>query len=308
MFGGLRKFRGKIQDLQGVLRNGRVEKDVEVLMFHRIGSLREYYPDDHCVSEEDFRKIISDISANQKVVPLEDIVSYLRGEKDIPDRSVAITFDDGFLSIKEKAVPILEEFDYPATIFVTSNFLDLEYNFGFALNNFLKENSELDFEWNGKNYSFLMDSKNDRIKTYEELQLLLDSHTSTIEEMRELLDRIGVDYTAEKGALLSERDIKNLDENKLISIGAHSTDHRRLTELESEEAKKSIVESKQRLEEVLGHEVTSFSFPFGSKNRELVEMVEEAGYDNAVVTEGREISERDWGNVYRIPRVDGKDL
>ena len=61
------------------------------------------------------------------VMPLEDVVSALKGEHPIPARAVCITFDDGYKSNIEFAAPVLREYGFPATIFMTMYYLDGTY-------------------------------------------------------------------------------------------------------------------------------------------------------------------------------------
>jgi peptidoglycan/xylan/chitin deacetylase (PgdA/CDA1 family) len=305
MTGSLRKMKGKFQDFLGVLKFGRMERDVRILMFHDISESQEYGPGFYSVSREDFERIISEFSETHEFVSLEEIVSWLNGEEDLPEKAVAVTFDDGYRSTKEKALPVLEEFDVPATVYVPTGFLDIGYSCGWRLKKYIEENDTVDLEIGGETYSYELGTPREEEKAYEEIKEALRSRG--MPERKEVLAKLEAGEPG-SGYLMSEEELKELDKNELISIGAHGTDHRILTDLEPEEARRSIVESKRRLEEVLGHEVSSFSFPFGAKNRRLVKMVEEAGFEDAVVTEGRKISERDWGRVYRIPRVDGKDF
>lgn len=286
-------------------RFGKIKKEVQILMFHDISEPQEYGPESSSISEENFERIISKFSKTHEFVSLEEIVSWLEGEGDLPEKAVAVTFDDGYRSTKEKALPVLEKFGVPATVYVPSKVLEIDSMYNFRLVDFLEDNSEISFEFDGEDFSFDLGSVQEEKKAYVEVKEIL--RNLEVSERQRFLDRIGAGESG-SGKLMDEEELKELDKNELISIGAHSTDHRRLTDLDSEGTRESILESKRRLEEVLGHEVSSFSFPFGAKNNELVEMVEEAGYENAVVTEEREISERDWGKVYRIPRVDGKDL
>jgi peptidoglycan/xylan/chitin deacetylase (PgdA/CDA1 family) len=55
-------------------------------------------------------------------VTLARIVSGLR-DGDLPERCVAITFDDGFLSVFEHAVPLLVERGLPATVFCVAGWI-----------------------------------------------------------------------------------------------------------------------------------------------------------------------------------------
>jgi peptidoglycan/xylan/chitin deacetylase (PgdA/CDA1 family) len=92
-----------------------------------------------------------------------------------------------------------------------------------------------------------------------------------------------------------------------ISFGSHSVTHRRLTGLDAHEAKVEIRTSRVALEQALGMEVRSFSFPYGSSNPTLRDMVRQAGY---VAACGIEQREHQLFNLSRIdaPRCRGSGL
>ncbi|MAE96182.1 MAG: chitin deacetylase [Deltaproteobacteria bacterium] len=56
--------------------------------------------------------------AGHEIVPLAELL----GEPETPDR-VALTFDDGFHSVFEEALPVLRAADAPATLFLTTGFV-----------------------------------------------------------------------------------------------------------------------------------------------------------------------------------------
>jgi peptidoglycan/xylan/chitin deacetylase (PgdA/CDA1 family) len=49
---------------------------------------------------------------------LDDCADWLEGKRTMPARSVAVTFDDGYRSVVETALPLLVELGVPATVFV----------------------------------------------------------------------------------------------------------------------------------------------------------------------------------------------
>ncbi|MBV8586302.1 MAG: polysaccharide deacetylase family protein [Verrucomicrobia bacterium] len=59
------------------------------------------------------------------VVPLKDVLAWRRGEKNIPSKSAVITIDDGYVSGYEVAWPILKEFNYPFTMFIYTNWVQV---------------------------------------------------------------------------------------------------------------------------------------------------------------------------------------
>src|SRR6266516_7253291 len=52
------------------------------------------------------------------VIPMQDLLAWKRGEKNIPPRCAVITFDDGWKSQYEVAWPIMKKFGYTFTMFI----------------------------------------------------------------------------------------------------------------------------------------------------------------------------------------------
>lgn len=61
------------------------------------------------------------------VLPLMDVVSRLREGREVPERTVVLTFDDGYTSVLTTAAPELERRGWPFTIFVTPQYVDEGY-------------------------------------------------------------------------------------------------------------------------------------------------------------------------------------
>jgi len=59
---------------------------------------------------------------NVQVAPLAEVVRGLTGDGSLPERTVALTFDDGFSDFHTAAVPVLRRLKLPATIFVLTEF------------------------------------------------------------------------------------------------------------------------------------------------------------------------------------------
>lgn len=56
-----------------------------------------------------------------RVLSLDQVLAYLRREQPIPTRAVALTFDDGYASFLDYAMPVLRRYDFPATVYAVSN-------------------------------------------------------------------------------------------------------------------------------------------------------------------------------------------
>lgn len=93
-----------------------------VFIYHRFGDSR--YPSTN-TSLADFRAHLDTLKAGgYAVLPLAEIVEHLRRGTPLPERCVAITVDDAFRSFLRGAMPLLREYDYPATLFVNSGEMD----------------------------------------------------------------------------------------------------------------------------------------------------------------------------------------
>src|SRR5262245_65337195 len=58
-------------------------------------------------------------AAGHRALPLLQVVDCLNRSLPFPDRSFAITFDDGYESVYSHAFPILQRYGWSATVFLT---------------------------------------------------------------------------------------------------------------------------------------------------------------------------------------------
>ena len=77
------------------------------------------------ISPEKFRQHLKAIKDNgYTTLTMTQFNDYILGDKPIPEKSVLLTFDDGYMDNYTNAFPILKEFNMNATIFVISSYLD----------------------------------------------------------------------------------------------------------------------------------------------------------------------------------------
>ena len=87
-----------------------------VLQYHHFG---DNTPPVTSVTLEQFDRHLKYLSENEyNVWPLEKIVAYLKDNKELPDRCVAITIDDAYVSVYKEAFPRLKVYGFPFTVFV----------------------------------------------------------------------------------------------------------------------------------------------------------------------------------------------
>jgi len=89
------------------------------------------------------------------------------------------------------------------------------------------------------------------------------------------------------GAMIGWDDLRQAAVEGLVSIGGHGRSHVPLTGRPSDEARSEVIEAKRRLEDGLGRPVPLFSYPAGAFDREVMEIVREAGYNAAFSSRSR---------------------
>lgn len=221
------------------------------------------------------------------VLPLYDALQLLR-EGRLPPRAIAITFDDGYRSTHDLALPILKEYGLPATVFVTTGHID----HGSMWNDVILEatrrlpQGELDLHDIGFG-SYPLHTAQDRQQT---ANALTERSKYLPPPMRADLNRkleAMVGRPLEQELMLTRDMLLTLDSNN-IEIGGHTITHPILSCISDDEARAEIVGNKQQLEAILGKPLRLFAYPNGKQHIDFdmrhARMVEEAGYDAAFTT------------------------
>ena len=93
-----------------------------VFMYHRFG---ESETPSTNIRLDQFERHIGELSTgNYTVLPLEEIVAAFREGRALPDRTVAITIDDAYLSVYTEAWPRLKAAGLPFTLFAATRAID----------------------------------------------------------------------------------------------------------------------------------------------------------------------------------------
>lgn len=97
-----------------------------VLQYHHVS---DSTPPSTSVTPERFKKHMAYIAdLGYEVVPLEELVAALKRGDELPDKTVAITFDDAYDSVYDTAFPLLKKRGWPFTVFVNTDPVDRNRN------------------------------------------------------------------------------------------------------------------------------------------------------------------------------------
>lgn len=100
---------------------GQKAMDCRILLYHEFSQNAPSAENYGVISTpKRFEKNIQDVlNAGYTIIPLDALIEYNAGRRALPQKSVIITLDDGYLSNYTMIYPLLQKYDIPATIFVT---------------------------------------------------------------------------------------------------------------------------------------------------------------------------------------------
>jgi glycosyltransferase involved in cell wall biosynthesis/peptidoglycan/xylan/chitin deacetylase (PgdA/CDA1 family) len=275
-----------------------------VLMYHRINEVRAD-PFSLNVTPCHFAEQLEVLRGSAVPVRLADITG-------AGQRAIALTFDDGYADNLLHAAPLLAMHDIPATVFVTSGFVDSarELWWDELERIFLEPGGlpeQLRLQVRGCDYRWATgDSTRPSLykSVWRLLQLLADA------ERREILDRLaewaGIEHTARPSYRgVTGDELRQLASSGLIDIGGHTMTHPALPELSAAGQRQEIRAPKARIESILGRPIESFAYPYGAHSGETVDLVRQAGFQRACTTVPGLVQPHT--DPFRLPRVQVED-
>jgi peptidoglycan/xylan/chitin deacetylase (PgdA/CDA1 family) len=265
-------------------------------------------------------------AAVRRVLPssvMQSAPEYDGRRRRLPDRAVAVTFDDGYADNLEVAAPILLEHGIPATLFVTTDLIDSgALPWWDELASLLLEPAELPPKltlssggdrWRippvpaggrpAANASLPWEAEpGTRLRVFYEVWLALRALDAPTREaaLEEIAEWTGTPRASGR-VLLTWEQLGELAALPAFELGAHTLTHPALPSCSPEEARAEIAGGADRLRARAGVEVEQFAYPFGAWTPSVARLVAELGFRAAYTTDGNAIS---WSSSpHALPRV-----
>jgi len=183
------------------------------------------------------------------VLPLREALSRWRSN-DLPERCVAITFDDGYANNLHFALPLLKKYDLPATIFLTTQYVESGELFHYDRIQLLRwiEGSESDTE------DFWLGYRSEPLNVV--LERLED-------RWRKVKDRVSPEQHATLRPLRPS-ELRDFDA-RLIDFGPHTDRHPILRNESPTTRETEIATSIKKVTQWTGRPTQVFSYPNGDR-------------------------------------------
>ena len=255
----------------------------QVLMFHGLTD-REHTGLENCQHKHlhvhRFESFLAHLKKYFHVIALDELARYLSSGMPPPPSSVALTFDDGFLSNYTLGFPLLKRYEAPATIFAATEFVDEKKpiwvdRVDYALHQAGKHKVEL-------------------IRVKRELKSLPADQLE--DALLAIENRLG--FRLENANAPSVPSIyhamdwshaREMLDSGLVSIGAHTHSHQIMARCTPEIVAHEVFTSKKLIEQNTGQPCTTFCYPNGGPDdftEETELIIRELGFQSTITTIG----------------------
>jgi len=260
--------RGRIKKTLGSIRRW-FKPGAVILMYHRVTDLAaDTY--NLAVSPTHFAEQMEIVRRTCTPMHLVDLIDVVADGR-LPNRAVAVTFDDGYRDNFSQAYPLLQAAGVPATVFVVSGKIDSPREFWWDdLERILlapkQVPAELQLDLNAQEYCWSTETPEERVATHQAVHALLS--VQAIRKREETLDKL-VDWSGVGSTgrpvyrAMTTDELIRLAHSGLVHIGGHTVNHPVLSALSIEDQGYEISEGRRRLEAILGQPIRTFAYPYG---------------------------------------------
>lgn len=275
-----------------------------VLMYHRVLSSddrrRTASHNAICVSAETFARHMAVLSRHFVPLSAEQFHDHLARHVPFPNRSVLITFDDGWRDNYTHALPILRRHGLPALVFLPASYVGsgrlfwqealvhLLTHAGAVARRGASERQRLmtllqPFGLEGTLSVTGPAARAAIVEAVGGLKAIARDRTEDL--IAQLCSTLGVNPSAltDTDAFIDDAQLDEMA-GAGITFGGHGVDHLLLTQVPEPSAEQEIRGSKAYVDERLRPKVSCFSYPNGYLNEFVVSAVRRAGFQLAVTT------------------------
>jgi peptidoglycan/xylan/chitin deacetylase (PgdA/CDA1 family) len=295
--------------LLSLIKNNKLQHKACVLAYHRIlpeSMLSKINSASGIITDSDlFRRHLSWLKEEFHIIAIEEMRDALQGNKPMLSNSCLVTFDDGWQDNYEFAKAPLEQQRIPATIFLPYNYIGGKLVFW--QEEMLARLSQLNASEDSADKQMLeqISAINGATDKHALRAFVTRLKGKSYAEIYDILERLR-DYQKDKpvnlkhDAYMGWQQVEEMAASK-IDFGSHALSHRILTQIDHDDAKHEISESKFLIEEKIGSVVNAIAYPNGNSNSAIEKLAAESDYQLGFTMDRGYVSKD--SNPLALPRV-----
>jgi peptidoglycan/xylan/chitin deacetylase (PgdA/CDA1 family) len=218
----------------------------------------------------------------------------------------AFTFDDGYADNFTRALPLMEKFEAPFTVYVTTGMITREIDaWWFGLAELIHSRKYIKLPKLGSKLECPDPAR--KRQTFREIESAIHQDSAVLPHVRGAIEDAGIDCRAivDREAL-SEGQLRRFARHPLVTIGGHTMSHRNLAHASEQTVEWEMAENRRFLRERTGQPVAHFAYPFGHPRacgiREAT-IACKVGFRTAVTTRLGTLFAEHAHHLHSLPRV-----
>ena len=266
-----------------------------ILAYHGISMIDEHeWNGSQYISPETLRARMQQLKRSGcAVLPLGEAIERLY-RNDLPDRAVVLTFDDGFADFYHRAFPIIGDFGFPVTLYLTTFYSYYNRPVFDVICSYLlwrgRARTLIAKDFIGQDVQVNLATNDAREAVLKKIRDFAAQQKLTAEEKdgraAELAAHLGVNYDE----LLKHRVIHNVTPAEARELSERGVDvqlhtHRHRTPLDRNLFQREIEDNRRYIKEITGKDPTHFCYPSGVYARRFLPWLDEAGIKSATTCE-----------------------
>lgn len=289
----------------------RLNRTPRILFWHGVDINPDSKVEPECINKSDFIKQIDYLRKYYEIISIEEFEKRLLNNS-FTSREIVLTFDDGYANNLYVVEPILNKYNLPYTVFISTEHIATGQYYPTSVNRIIVKGAGLKkISLPSQNISFSIETENDINNTVVSISNFLK--TLTLKRVREITNDLINNVSKDKWLELQEKynsvrpmnwdEVIELSNRKNVTIGSHCKYHICCHDNQDlEEIERQIVESKQIIEDKLKIECNYFAYPNGDYTNSSNAIVRQAGYKMGFST--KKISKISIDNDLKaIPRI-----
>ncbi|MGY3590461.1 peptidoglycan/xylan/chitin deacetylase (PgdA/CDA1 family) [Bradyrhizobium sp. USDA 4341] len=240
-----------------------------------------------------------------EIVSLATSLERLASDSGRGGRYAALTFDDGYRDNVATALPILERYNAPFTIYVPTGAPKRTLQaWWLGLREMFRSGDTVTVD--AMDRRFHCPRLREKMAGLNEVTEWIHQDYRRIAMLDPTFRKAGLSLSALNEAyFLDEREVQDLARHPLASIGGHTDSHAALSCLDTESARAEMADNRRYLEQLLQRPVQHFAYPYGDSKacgpREAG-LAEEIGFSTAVTTRHGQLSDLK-PDHFALPRI-----
>jgi len=284
-----------------------------IFMLHHVRPAHAglFQPNRHLEITPDFlRATLAYIRASGIDIVTPDEMQRRLAEQDFSRRFACFTCDDGYRDNRDFALPAMQDFDAPLSVYVTSDFADGAGRLWWiALERVIAKTDVIEAPIDGEIVRLDTSTLVGKEMAFDRLHGWLRglSGAELTRQMGALCAAHGIDQDAISAELcLSWDELKPFAADPLVTIGAHTISHCNLAKQDEAGALHELIASRTRIESELQRPAVHLAYPYGDRAaagpREFA-LAQQAGFATAVTTRPGVIFADNGAQLTALPRV-----